>query len=137
MGMKEDTAIAVEKNLKDPTSPYYLGREYEHLLDFSTEDVAHERFARMTDQHDHYWSYLYAGLYLKQVATQWERAGFPIGNRPDILSTLFNIGFRYSVPKPDPQVGGAAIALSDGVYSFGGLAGEFYRSDLLTDIFPR
>jgi hypothetical protein len=137
MGMKEDTAIMVENNLKDANSPYYLGPQYEHLLDFKTTDIADERFTRMTDQHDHYWSYLYAGLYLKQIETQWERAGFPIDDRPDILSTLFNIGFKYSVPKADPQVGGAAITLSNGTKSFGGLAKEFYDSDLLTDIFSR
>jgi hypothetical protein len=138
MGMKEDTAVMVENNLKDPASPYYLGPQYEHLLDFKTADVvAGERFTRMTDQHDHYWSYLYAGLYLKQIETQWERAGFPIDDRPDVLSTLFNIGFKYSVPKANPQVGGAAITLSNGTKSFGGLAQEFYDSDLLIDIFPR
>jgi len=137
MGMKEDTAIMVENNMTDPSSPYYLGPQYEHLLDFKTEDITKERFTRMTDQHDHYWSYLYVGLYLKQIETQWERAGFPIDDRPDILSTLFNIGFKYSVPKADPQVGGAAITLSNGTRSFGGLAKEFYDSELLTDIFPR
>lgn len=137
MGMKEDTAIQVEQNLTNPASPYYLGSEYEHKLDFTTADIKTERYTRMTDQYNHYWSYLYAGLYLKQIATQWERAGFPIDTRPEILSTLYNIGFRYSVPKADPQVGGAAITLSDGTRSFGGLAAEFYTSDLLTDILPR
>ncbi|MBU0750083.1 hypothetical protein KKH15_01035 [Patescibacteria group bacterium] len=137
MGMKEDTAIQVENNLKDTTSPYYLGPEYEHLLDFKTDDVKGERFTRMTDQHDHYWSYLYAGLFLKQIQVQWENAGYPINNRPEILSTLYNIGYRYSVPKENPQVGGAAITLSDGTRSFGGLAAEFYNSNLLTDLFAQ
>lgn len=137
MGMKEETAIQVEQNLKNPSSPFYLGAAYESRLDFKTSDISGERYARMTDQYDHYWSYLYAGLYLKQIETQWERAGFPIDDRPDILSTLYNIGFRYSVPKADPQVGGAAITVPGGTRSFGRLAGEFYESDLLADIFPR
>lgn len=137
MGMKEDTAIQVEAHLKDASSPYYLGPAYEHRLDFSTNDPKTERFMRMTNQHDHYWSYLYAGLYLKQIMTQWERSGFPISNRPDIVSTLYNIGFKYSVPKAEPMVGGAAIALSGEIKSFGSLAGEFYNSDLLVDVFPR
>jgi hypothetical protein len=137
MGMKEATAVEVERNLKDPASPYYLGAAYEHRLDFSSANVQGERFTRMTDQHDHYWSYLYAGLFMNQVMTQWRSAGHPIDGRPEIVSTLYNIGFRYSVPKADPQVGGAAIPLSDGTHSFGGLAAEFYNSDLLTDIFPR
>lgn len=136
MGMKEDTAIQVEQHLKNPASPYYLGPAYEHRLDFSTSDVTGERFTRMTDQYDHYWSYLYAGLFMNQVMTQWRNAGHPIDTRPEIVSTLYNIGFRHSVPKADPQVGGAAIPLSDGTYSFGGLAATFYESDLLRDLFP-
>jgi hypothetical protein len=137
MGMKEATAIEVENHLKDPTSPYYLGPAYEHVLDFTTTDVTRERFTRMTDQHDHYWSYLYAGLFIRQIEKQWADAGFPIANKPAIISTLYNIGFKYSVPNANPQVGGAAITLSDGTRSFGALANEFYDSALLVDVFER
>ena len=137
MGMKEETAIAVEANLTNPSSPRYPGAEYENLLAFTSEDPKSERFTRMTDQHDHYYSYLYAGLYLKQIMAEWERAGFPIDERPEILSTLYNIGFKYSVPKADPMVGGASLSIAGTNYSFGGLAAEFYESELLVDIFPR
>ena len=91
----------------------------------------------MTDQHDHYWSYLYAGLYIQEVEAQWRRAGYPIDGNVAVISTLYNIGFTHSNPNPNPQVGGAAISLSDGTRSFGALAAEFYNSDLLTDILPR
>lgn len=139
MGMKEDTAIPVEQHLKDSASPYYLGPAYEHLLDFSatTTDIKSERFTRMTDQHNHYYSYLYAGLALKQMEQQWRSSGFPIDGNVAVLSTLYNIGFERSQPKANPQIGGAAIELGGTVHSFGGLAAEFYNSDLLTDIFPR
>jgi len=139
MGMKEATAVEVENNLKNPDSPYYPGAKFEHLLDFpaTTTDFASARFTRMTDQHDHYWSYLYAGLYIKEVETQWAKAGFPIEENVAIISTLYNIGFAHSNPNPNPHVGGAAITLSDGTRSFGALAAEFYNSDLLADIFRR
>jgi hypothetical protein len=139
MGMKEATAVEVEANLKDASSPYYLGPQYEHLLDFpvGTKDVAGARFIRMTDQHDHYYSYLYAGLYIKEVEAQWSKAGFPIETNVAVISTLYNIGFAHSVPNANPQTGGAAITLSDGTRSFGTLAAEFYNSDLLADILPR
>ena len=144
MGMKEDTAIQVENNLKDPTSPYYPGPQYADLLDFpdatattSSSTIAEERFTRMTDQHNHYYNYLYAALYMKEVETQWQNAGFPIADRPDIVSTLYNIGFEHSMPNANPQVGGAAIVINDVTYSFGGLANQFYTSDLLTDVFPK
>ena len=139
MGMKPDTAIEVENNLKDPTSPYYLGDSYAHLLDFpaGTTDISEARFTRMTDQHNHYWSYLYAGLYIKQVEAQWTKAGFPIDQNVAVLSTLYNIGFEHSQPNSDPQVGGAQITILGTPYSFGGLAAEFYNSDQLTDILPK
>ncbi len=139
MGMKEETALQVEANLKDSSSPFYLGSRYETALDFpnDTTDIKTARFVRMTDQHDHYWSYFYAGLYLRELETQWERAGFPLRGDVGVLSTLYNIGFQRSVPKADPQVGGAAIEIAGTTYSFGGLATDFYESGLLTDIFPR
>jgi hypothetical protein len=146
MGMKEATAVQVENNLKDPTSPYYPGPQYAHLLDFPTNanasstassTISEERFIRMTDPHNHYYNYLYAGLYLKEIETQWQKAGFPIDNRPDVLATLYNIGFEHSSPNASPQVGGAAIVINAVTYSFGNLASQFYNSNLLTDVFPK
>ncbi len=139
MGMKEETAIPVEQHLKDPASVFYLGRAYEDVLNFpaTTTDMKTARFVRMTDQHNHYWSYLYAGLYMKQVMEQWRGASFPIDGNVGVISTLYNIGFERSVPKGDPQIGGAAILIGTNTYSFGGLAKDFYDSDLLVDIFPR
>lgn len=142
MGMKEDTAMTVENNLKDSSSPFYPGAQYVHLLDFATSTApltnpTEERFTRMTDQLNHYWSYLYAGLYMKEVETQWQNAGFPIASNPAIVSTLYNIGFANSHPNPNPEVGGAAITINNQAESFGGLAEDFYNSNLLLDIFPR
>jgi hypothetical protein len=159
MGVKKDTAVEIENNLKNPNSLFYLGAEYEHLLDFKTNDVENERFARMTDQHNHYFSYLYAGLYLREVEKQWQSAGYNISARPEILSTLYNIGFANSKPNANPSSGGAAITLGTGIsgqsqevtnghvstngnvgtgtISFGALAAEFYNSDELLAEFPR
>lgn len=140
MGMKEATALQVEDNLHDPHSPLYPGDQYAHLLDFpnvASTDLTDARFSRMTDQHDHYWSYLYAALSLKEIETQWQKAGFPIDNRPDVLATLYNIGFEHSTPNANPQVGGAGITINNVTYSFGALAKQFYDSDLLIDQFPR
>ncbi len=140
MGIKEDTAIQIENNLKDRTSPFYLGSSYEHTLDFNTSsstDIKQQRFIRMTDQHAHYYSYLYAGLYLKQITVQWQKAGFDIAGKPEILSTLYNIGFRNSKPNANPSSGGAEIPVADKVYSFGSLAGSFYNSNELLGEFPK
>lgn len=136
MGLKPETASAIEENLGSTTSLFYLGPTLEKSLAFSTDDIGQERFTRITDEHNHYYGYLYSALYLKQIMSQWQKAGYDISGRPEILATLYNIGFANSKPKADPQVGGSELDIAGQKYSFGRLAYEFYYSgELLTD-FP-
>lgn len=93
-GIKDFTAQQVERNLKDTASVFYMGKEYEHVLDFNTADHQSERFRRLTDYHNHLYSYIYTGCILHQTMLQWKRAGYDISDRPDILFTLFNLGFQ-------------------------------------------
>lgn len=135
-GIKVPTAQKIENNLKDSASIFYLGKQYEHLLDFQTKNKAQERFNRLTDYHNHFYSYMYAALNIKQMKIQWERTGFPISERPEIIATLFNIGFEASVPKENPLVGGSGINIKGKRYSFGAIAYEFYYSGELFEQFP-
>jgi hypothetical protein len=137
MGMKEDTAIEIEKYLENPNSPFYPGPEYENLLDFQTEDIDQERFTRIASENNHYYAYLYAALYLKEVESQWQKSGYDLTEEVGIWSTLYNIGFKNSKPNPEPKIGGAAIPIAGTTWSFGGLAQEFYDSDELLAEFPR
>lgn len=138
-GIKEHTAKNIEQHLRNPNSVYYLGPQYEQLLSFKGQDTASvnkERIDRLTDFHNHYYSYMYAALFLKQVKMQWERAGFPIDKRPEILATLFNVGYPQSKPKSNPRVGGSTIKIYEKPYSFGAIAYQFYYSGELFDLFP-
>lgn len=135
-GIKVPTAQRIEKNLYDTASVFYLGEKYEHLLDFHTKDIAQERFKRLTSYQNHFYSYLYAALNVKQINVQWERSGFPINDRPEILATLYNIGYEVSVPKENPVVGGSGINIKGKRYSFGAVAYEFYYSGELYELFP-
>jgi hypothetical protein len=139
LGLKQETLIQIENNLKNSSSTFYLGKKYENILDFSssTTDINTDRFNRVTENHNQYYTYLYASLFIKQIEKQWSDAGFDISNRPEILATLYNIGFSKSEPKADPQVGGAQIKVGNEKYSFGRLAYEFYYSDELLEEFPR
>ena len=137
MGVKNETAVTTEDNLKNPDSPFYPGAQFEHALDFKTPEIDAERFARITNSHDHYYSYLYAALYCKEIIAQWKKAGFDISDRPEILATLFNIGFSHSTPNADPQIGGAGMTIEGRQFSFGGLAYTFYYSGELLDEFPQ
>lgn len=143
-GIKEHTAAAIERHLKDTSSVYYLGPEYEHLLDYDTtaryankyNDTLSVRVQRLTQPHNHYYSYLYTALFIKQVMKQWERKGFPINDRPEILATIFNLGFAKSVPKQSPEVGGAVFNVRSTQYTFGSIAYEFYYSGDMLKEFP-
>lgn len=135
-GIKDFTAMKVERNLKDPNSEYYMGKEYEHILDFHTADHTTERVNRLVDYHNHLYSYIYTGCILHQTMMQWKRAGYDISNRPDILFTLFNVGFSQSQPKPDPRCGGSHIRIAGKVYTFGAIGFDFFFSGELSDIFP-
>jgi hypothetical protein len=135
-GIKEHTAQKIEGYLKNPSSEYYLGAKYENLLDFNTADTTKERLDRLTSYRNHFYSYMYAAVFLKQVKVQWERAGYPIENRPEILATLFNVGFPQSKPKSNPKVGGSTIKIYEKPYTFGAIAFQFYYSGELFELFP-
>lgn len=135
MAVKEETAINVENHLKDKTSPYYLGEKYEHLLDYQSNDVAKIRYERLMDT-THYYSYLYAAIYLKQMMKQWSDAGFSIDDRPEIICTLYNVGFPQSKPNASPKIGGSTVKIGTETYSFGRLAFEFFYSGELASQFP-
>jgi len=135
-GIKDFTARTIENNLKDSTSVFYLGPKYSHLLDFQTNNIDTERYHRLVNYRNHYYQYLYTALYLHQVKKQWERAGYDISNRPEILVTLYNVGFAASVPKANPVVGGSHIYIHDKEYTFGGIGFEFYYSGELGKEFP-
>ena len=135
-GIKDYTAQQVERNLKDSASEFYMGRKYEHILDFETENHAAERTRRLTDYHNHLYSYIYTGCILHQTMLQWKRAGFDISNRPDILCTLFNLGFAASKPSDNPQCGGSHITVNNKIYTFGVIGNDFYYSGELAKDFP-
>ena len=135
-GIKDFTAEAVEEHLKDSTSEYYMGPAYEHLLDFETDDHVTERYNRLVDYRNHLYSYIYTGCILHQTMLQWRRAGYDISDRPDLLFTLFNVGFDQSVPKPNPVPGGSRITVGDSEYTFGAIGFDFYYSGELAAAFP-
>ncbi|MBI1837736.1 MAG: hypothetical protein HYR91_10785 [Flavobacteriia bacterium] len=143
-GIKEFTAHRIENYLKDSTSIYYLGNQYAHLLDYDTvsnytnniNDTMSLRVQRLVQFTNHYYSYLYAAVFIKQIRTQWQKAGFPIDNRPEIFASLFNLGYSKSVPKKRPEVGGSVFKIREQEYTFGAVAYEFYFSGELVDLFP-
>lgn len=136
-GLKPKTVGIIEENLKNKNSVYYLGPDIEHIVDYDEGvDIETERMNRITNAKDPYYSYLYVGLFMKQIISQWQKAGFDISDRPEILATLYNLGFYYSIPKENPEAGGSVININNIDYTFGDIAYEFYYSGELSDIYP-
>lgn len=136
-GIKDETARSIEKHLLDSSSPFYLGRSFETMLHFTTNNPDEERFSRITAEDDHTYGYLYTALYVAQIQSQWKKAGHPISDRPDIVATLWNLGFEKSKPNANPKGGGSELEISGTSYSFGKLANDFYFSDEMIELFPR
>ena len=137
-GIKQATASKIEEYSISTSSEFYPGEGYAELIAYPTTDNNDNAlFNRLTNEKDHYYSYLYTALFLKQITAQWERAGYDVSNRPDVLVTLFNLGFNASKPKANPQVAGAAITIGGQRYSFGYLGSLFYESTELKAEFPQ
>lgn len=138
-GIKPKTVGQIEDNLKNPSSPFYLGPEMENIIKYdpSMTDIESVRMDRITNTKDPYYSYLYVGLYMRQIEAQWAKAGYDIHNQAGIMATLYNLGFYYSRPNANPAIGGSVINIGGVDYTFGDIAYEFYNSDELLDIYPR
>lgn len=142
----EHTAMRIENNLKNTRSPFYPGDYFEKCLNYndsfpdlivdSIEAHKHKTIQRLIKGGDHFYSYLYTGFLLRQYYTQWVKAGHDISHRPEVLGTLFNIGFEKSIPNAHPEAGGSTFSVAGKDYTFGGLCFEFYYSGEMMKEFP-
>jgi hypothetical protein len=137
-GIKQETAVVIENNANATSSPFYPGKGMNALVAYKAgANHPSELYNRLTDEKDHYYSYLYTALFIREVQEQWRREGYDISQNPDAVVTLFNIGFKKSVPNANPVAGGAPITLGGKTYLYGELGAYFYDSDQLSDTFPR
>lgn len=136
-GIKQETANQIEEYAKNPDSPFYPGAFAESLIEYKdSNNSGEELYKRLTDPTDHYYSYLYTALFIKEISNQWNKSGYDISKNAGIMATLWNIGFENSKPKSNPQIGGAEIVLSNNeTYRYGDLAHIFYDSPELIDVF--
>jgi hypothetical protein len=137
-GIKEGTAKEIEAHANNPASPFYPGEGYAELISY-IPGADHDKtlYQRLTDDKNHYYSYLYTALYIKEIQSQWSRAGFDISQNPEAVVTLFNLGFDASRPNPSPKAAGAGISVGGTTYPFGILGANFYHSEELIAVFPR
>lgn len=131
-GIKQETARQIENFSSDPSSVFCPGDGMAELVAYSAEENKDAiLYSRLTDEKDHYYSYLYTALFVKKITAQWGRAGFGDAIRPEIVVTLFNLGFEKSKSNPNPTAGGATLQIGGTNYTYGTLGGLFYYSDEL------
>lgn len=136
-GIKQETVEQVEAYVSDKNSPFYPGDNVATLIAYPSEGDKDEiLYNRLTNEDDHYYSYLYTALFVKEIMAQWERAGYGSSLRPEIIVTLFNLGFKKSAPKATPEAGGASLRIGNTDYTYGTLGGLFYYSTELQAEFP-
>jgi hypothetical protein len=142
----EHTALQIEKNLINQKSEFYPGDYFYKTL--NTTDAApglvidsikahqHKTIQRLIMGGDHFYSYLYTAFLIRQYQAHWQRSGEDLSYRPEIIGTLFNLGFHKSKPKKNPEVGGSNFTVGNREYTFGGLCYEFYYSGEMLKDFP-
>ncbi|MDI9355317.1 MAG: hypothetical protein QM532_04105 [Cyanobium sp. MAG06] len=70
-GVKAKTASLIEQHLVDKKSDYYIEEKYASLLlDNNQLNSNDEIYKRLTDNQDHYYSYLYTAIFIKQIIKQ-------------------------------------------------------------------
>ncbi len=88
--VKLKTAYWIEVQLNDSLGSHYIGDKYFEILKFSKSPK--EIISKL--QNDSL-NILYAAAYLKIIQTHWQKDGFPIDDRADILGTLYSTGLFY------------------------------------------
>ena len=145
-GILEHTALRIERTLFSKNDPFYPGDYFKQCINVndSLPDLAidtiishrHKTIQRLIQGGNHYYSYLYTAFLMRQFQAHWERSGLSLSSRPEILGTLFNLGYQKSKPNNHPEVGGSTFNIANKDYTFGGLCFEFYYSGELQDEFP-
>lgn len=145
-GILEHTALRIESTLFNKNDPFYPGDYFQQTINVndSFPEVINDTIKahkyktiqRLIKGGDHYYSYLYTAFLMRQFQAHWEDNGFDLSNRPEILGTLFNLGYQKSKPKKSPEVGGSSFKIGEKEYTFGGLCFEFYYSGEMQEAFP-
>lgn len=97
--VKLKTAYWIEVQLADSTSEFYPGKQTQDILPISKSP--REIIKKL--QNDSL-NILYAAAYVNIIQSYWQRAGYPIADKPDILGTLYSTGLynaKGEIRKPN------------------------------------
>ena len=94
--VKMKTAYWIEHQLNDSLSEFYPSKDYQNILQISQspQEIIDKLNVDRTNL-------LYAVAYMRIIQSYWEKAGFPINDRVDIIATIFSYGiFSRDTGKP-------------------------------------
>jgi len=89
--IKMKTAYWIEMQLSDSISEFYPGKPYRNIFTISKSPREIIKKLQNDSLNIHY-----AAAYIKIIQKYWQKAGFPIADRPDILGTLYSTGLYNS-----------------------------------------
>ena len=89
--VKMKTAYWIELQLADLSSEFYPGKSYQNILPISKSFREIIKKLQNDSLNIHY-----AAAYIRIIQTYWQKAGFPIAERPDIIGTLYSTGLYNS-----------------------------------------
>lgn len=88
--VKLKTAYWIEHQLNDTNSLYFPGKNYYKSLNISK--TPKELLDKLLNDE---LNIKYAAAYMRIMLSRWERDGFPLDKKPDILGTLYSTGLFY------------------------------------------
>lgn len=89
--IKMRTAYFIERQLSDSTKDFYCGKKYESILEVSGTPT--QIIKKL--QNDSL-NILYASAYLRMMQTFWNKRGYSIDNKPEIIGSLYQLGLFHS-----------------------------------------
>lgn len=88
--VKLKTAYWIEKQLNKTVSIYYLGKQYEVILQISKSPE--ELITKLSNDS---LNILYGSAYIRIIQSRWEKGNFTIDDKPEIIGTLYSTGLFY------------------------------------------
>ena len=124
--MSSDEQRRCIENFNNPNTSFYMGKQFENYLsedDFKKVQEGEETVSDLgiisRDYKHPDIQVKFIASFVAQIQKQWGKAGHNISNRPDVLATLYNLGFDKSKPKANPKAGGSKNYIFGKTINFG------------------
>ncbi len=116
--VKLKTAYWIEKQLNTSESIYNPGNQYKGILKISTSPE--ELILKLTNDS---LNIFYAAAYIRIIQSRWEKEGFLLDDKPEIIGTLYSTGLFYRdgkerTPRMNPDANGFGKKVKNAVSFF-------------------